>query len=117
MIRTFQSPEEDGIGEGPHAFHISCLNSEVVHSVKVEIHNLMSKPITTDGLHNPVVDWYVLVQGVEQDVSCINRRVQILSVLGQLAALLLPHTQVSQMYFAIIIAYPRSINYSIWLGK
>lgn len=66
-------PEEDGIRERPHSFGISCLNSEVIHSVQVEIHDLMSEPITTDCFHNPVINWNVLVQGVKQDVSCKNK--------------------------------------------
>lgn len=73
MIQTFQRPEENGIRKGPHSFRISCLNSKVIHSVKVEIHDLMSKPITTDCFHNPVVNWNILVQGIKQDVSCINK--------------------------------------------
>lgn len=73
IIQTFQSPEEDGIRQGTHSFCISCLNSKVIHSVKVEIHDLVSKSITTDCFHNPVINWYVLVQGVKQDVSCVNR--------------------------------------------
>lgn len=103
MIQTFQSPEEGGIREGPHSFCISRLNSKVIHSVKVEVHDLMSKPITTDGFHNPVIDWDVLVQSIKQDVSCINRRMWLCLVHWLHAVALLPNTRVSQIEFTVII--------------
>lgn len=77
QIQTFQRPEESRIREGPHSLGVASLDSEVVHSVQVEIHDLVCEPITADGLHNPVINGSVLVQSIEQDVSWGNTTSQL----------------------------------------
>lgn len=69
QIQTFQRPEENRIGEGPHSLGVASLDSEVVDGVQVEVHDLVGEPVAADGLHNPVVDGSVLVQSIEEDVS------------------------------------------------
>lgn len=115
MIPTFQSPEEDGIRERPHSFGISCLNSKVIHSVQVEIHDLMSKPITTDCFHNPVINWNVLVQGVKQDVSCKNKWTHLCLVYWLRALLVskhpcFPNTIFKDYYISTIY----KVQYPVW---
>lgn len=68
--QTFQSPEENRVRERSHAFGISSLYSEVIYCIQVQLHNLMSKSVSTDGLHNPIINGGILFQGVEQNVSC-----------------------------------------------
>lgn len=72
QIQTFQRPEENRIGEGPDSLGVASLDSEVVDGVQVEVHDLVGEPVAADGLHNPVVNWSILVQSIEEDVSWIN---------------------------------------------
>lgn len=97
IVQTFQSPEEDGIREGPHAFSVPCLNSKVIHSVQAQIHDLMGKPVTADSLHNPVIDGYILVQGIKQDVSCTKRQVWRCLVYRMHTVALLSSTHFSEL--------------------
>lgn len=71
-MQTFQSPEENRIGEGPHSLGVARLDSEVVDGVQVEVHDLVGEAVAADGLHNPVIDRSVLVQSIEEDVSWTN---------------------------------------------
>lgn len=95
IVQTFQSPEEDGIREGPYSFHIPCLNSKVIHRVKAEIHDLMGKPVTADSFHNPIIYWYILVQCIKQDISCINRQMRYSLVYRIYDVILLSNTHIS----------------------
>lgn len=115
MIPTFQGPEEDGIRERPHSFGISCLNSKVIHSVQVEIHDLMSEPITTDCFHNPVINWNVLVQGVKQDVSCKNKWTHLCLVYWLRALLVSKHPCFPNTIFKdYYISTSYKVQYPVW---
>ena len=69
QIQTFQRPEENRIGEGPHSLGVASLDSEVVDGVQVEVHDLVGEPVAADGFHNPVINGSILVQSIEEDVS------------------------------------------------
>lgn len=67
---TFSRPELHQLRQRSHSFGVFGLNPEVVNGVEVQIHDLVGQPVAADGLHHPVVDGDVLIQGVVQDVAC-----------------------------------------------
>lgn len=60
-VCTFRCPVLDRLRERPHPLGIFGLDAEIINSVQIQVHDLVSESVSTDGFHHPVINGHVLI--------------------------------------------------------